>query len=251
MCMTCPDGLREPAVGARGSLLVCAAGAAGAVDGHARHATPRRPQAGRRDGLTAPSLTRRLFWCRSALKVLSWWCGASARCPELLELAIQAPGCAAPSGRAAEPLREPSGRLRCGCAARPKSRRFPRGLPAACLGGLPRVPTRPTPARRCLRKSPLATTACNAQAPSGWRRASRHARWRASCAATFGRPWRSSGPRSLSRVRARAILAGPQSSVRATSRERAPGSAVLAGPQRTPGVPGRAKCKCGCAHIRT
>ena len=136
MCMTCPDGLREPAVGARGSLLVCAAGAAGAVDGHARHATPRRPQAGRRDGLTAPSLTRRLFWCRSALKVLSWWCGASARCPELLELAIQAPGCAAPSGRAAEPLREPSGRLRCGCAARPKSRRFPRGLQRAGTVGL-------------------------------------------------------------------------------------------------------------------
>ena len=99
------DGLRESAVGARGSLLVCAAGAAGAVDGHARHATPRRPQAGRRDGLAAPSLTRCLLWWRSALKAPSLG-GATAHYPDLLELAIQeAPGCVAHSRRAAEPLR--------------------------------------------------------------------------------------------------------------------------------------------------
>ena len=81
------DGLRESAVGARGSLLVCAAGEASAVDGHARHATPRRAQAGRRDGLAAPSLTRRLLWWRSALKAPSLG-GATAHYPDLPELAI-------------------------------------------------------------------------------------------------------------------------------------------------------------------
>ena len=220
MCMTCPDGLREPAVGARGSLLVCAAGAAGAVDGHARHATPRRPQAGRRDGLTAPSLTRRLFWCRSALKVLSWWCGASARCPELLELAIQAPGCAAPSGRAAEPLREPSGRLRCGCAARPKSRRFPRGLRTRRhrRAGVGRVGTR----------------GGEPAAP----------RLLADLGARVGHAaCREFEPEPSWQGRSQVLEPHPE-------RERQ-GAPSWQGHSAHHGVPGRAKCKCGCAHIRT
>ena len=66
--------------------------------------------------------------CSSMSRAPSWRCHSSLALGQL-GLALQASGCATHSEGAAEPLRAPNGRLRCGLEARPKSPTALRSIP--------------------------------------------------------------------------------------------------------------------------